>query len=412
MKIQIKDGKTYAPLSELKLWDKNPREITEKDFERLKKQIQKLNVYKPLLVNQEGIVLGGNMRLRAFQEMGMAEVWVSIVETKSEAQMLEYALSDNDRSGAYNDQALAELIQLNGVDIDLEMYKVDLGKTIDLRGVLEQFGPGPEEVEAPAVEEVAVSKLGEIYQLGKNRLMCGDSTKKEDVEKLMGGEKVDVVFTDPPYRLSSDTFGLNRNRKYKSVDSDRVPEFDDWLRNIPPVAKDKFSIFVWESWRNTIDLWQSLQKYWSVKNLIIWHATNRMHKFSHGYFFNKYDICLFASGKESTFRKDVVRGDNFVGDLVEAPVSNDIESGQSDVFGVKPIKIIAPLLNATSEKENIILDLFGGSGSTLVACEQLGRVCYMIELSPNYTDVIRKRYARTIGQEDQWEEITPVISAS
>ena len=140
-----KDGKTFAQITALTSWEKNPRGIKAKDFERLKEQIKKLGQYKPLLVTQEGIVLGGNMRLKAFQELGITEIWVSVVAPKTEAEMFEYALSDNDRAGYYEDAQLAELIQLYKVEIPLELYKVDLSFPLDLQRVLDSFGPVPGE---------------------------------------------------------------------------------------------------------------------------------------------------------------------------------------------------------------------------------------------------------------------------
>src|SRR3990167_2402406 len=127
-------------VSNLKEWDKNPRKIDTKDFERLKKQITDLGIYKPLLVNKDNVVLGGNMRLKAYQDLGITEVEVSVVDAQTEQRMVEYALSDNDRAGSYDDQALAELIS-SVPDIDLTEFKVDLGKPVDLEQLLQQFSP-------------------------------------------------------------------------------------------------------------------------------------------------------------------------------------------------------------------------------------------------------------------------------
>ena len=194
--LNQKDGKTFAQITALTSWEKNPRGIKAKDFERLKEQIKKLGQYKPLIITPDGIVLGGNMRLKAFQELGITEVWVSVVEPKTEAEMFEYALSDNDRAGYYEDVQLAELIELYKVEIPLELYKVDLAMPLSLIDVLNQFAPEIREDEAPEVAEgEPESKLGEIYQLGKHKLMCGDATKIEDVEKLMDGKRADMVFT-------------------------------------------------------------------------------------------------------------------------------------------------------------------------------------------------------------------------
>lgn len=133
---------TYRPINSLRNWDDNPRTLSAGDFQRLKQQIQQLGQYKPLIITEDGTVLGGNMRLRAMRELGMEKIWVSVVDASTDAKKLEYALSDNDRAGTYDDQALAELLESMDEELDLSVYKVDLGSPADLEEVLQSFGPG------------------------------------------------------------------------------------------------------------------------------------------------------------------------------------------------------------------------------------------------------------------------------
>ena len=133
-----------APIDSVIPWDKNPRGIKTKDYDRLKKQITKLGVYKPLIAFKEDgkyVVLGGNMRIRALKEMGLKEVDISVVEAKTEAEKIEFALSDNDRAGFYEEDKLAELVYPHIKDIDLGAFKVDLGEALDLKQVVEGYGP-------------------------------------------------------------------------------------------------------------------------------------------------------------------------------------------------------------------------------------------------------------------------------
>jgi len=133
-----------VPIEKVKNWEDNPRNIKTTDYERLKKQILELGVYKPLLATKENdgyIILGGNMRLRALQDMGIKEVEISIVKADTQAHRIKYALSSNDRAGSYNEQQLAELIFPHITEIDLTEFKVDLGNAVDLKSVIEDYGP-------------------------------------------------------------------------------------------------------------------------------------------------------------------------------------------------------------------------------------------------------------------------------
>jgi len=133
-----------VPLAKVEPWDKNPRGIKTKDFDRLKKQILKLGVYKPLICYEDKgryVVLGGNMRIRALKDLGLKEVEISVVKPKDEAQKIEYALSDNDRAGFYEEDKLAELVLPHVANLDMSDFKVDLGEPLDIKSVIERFGP-------------------------------------------------------------------------------------------------------------------------------------------------------------------------------------------------------------------------------------------------------------------------------
>src|SRR3990167_5265115 len=238
------NGLTKFPLSKLHNWQDNPRAIKKEDYERLKTQIKDLGQYKPLLVEPDGNVLGGNMRLRAYQDLGIQDIWVSVVEPKNDAERLKYALSDNDRAGYYVEDELAELIAKYQDDIDLTQYKVDLREPIDLKTLLDQYQPVEEDEAPPLSEGEPISKLGEVYELGRHRLMCGDATKIEDVEKLMDGKKADMVFTDPPYGVSLDeTLGGDKDN-YEELKNDNLSSKDlvdfnrNWLSNVIVFLKD------------------------------------------------------------------------------------------------------------------------------------------------------------------------------
>lgn len=139
----MEQKKEFRKVSELTLWDKNPKVLTKVDYDRLKRQIQKLGVYKPLIITKDGVVVGGNSRLRAYIDLGFKEVWVSVVDAETEKKKLEYALSDNDMAGLYEEEDLAELLTNLDGDFELEDYKINLG-AISLDKLLTKFGMGDE----------------------------------------------------------------------------------------------------------------------------------------------------------------------------------------------------------------------------------------------------------------------------
>lgn len=197
-------SQTFRKISQLKLWSENPRAIKESDFKQLKERVKRWGQFKPVLITPDNEVIGGNMRLRAYMELGIEDVWVSVVNPKTEAEKIEIALADNENLGYYEDDKLAELISKYKTEIKLENYTIDVGVRKSLDDLLNEYQPDEVvEDETPELTEEAISKLGEVYQLGRHRLMCGDSTKIEDVEKLMNGNKADMVFTDPPYGMNA-----------------------------------------------------------------------------------------------------------------------------------------------------------------------------------------------------------------
>lgn len=156
------------PVSKLKNWDKNPRSINKKDFDRLKHQIKKLGIYKPLLITPEGVVLGGNMRLRAIQELKIPEAWVSIVEPKNEKEMVEFALSDNDRGGYYDEAQLAELVYQFKGDLDFTQFSVDYKEPMNLQDFVFTFSEIPMEDQA-GIDAGAIENFKGRYFTAQNK---------------------------------------------------------------------------------------------------------------------------------------------------------------------------------------------------------------------------------------------------
>jgi len=385
----------YRDITTLRNWDKNPRSSTDESIERLIKQIKKLGVYKPLLITEDGTVLGGNMRLKALQKMGEKKVWVSIVDAPTEEKKIEYALSDNDRVGKYESDQLEKLIG-DFPEVSWSDYSVDIKEPELVTDLMDSFKEVVED-EVPEVSmEPAVSKLGEIYQLGRHRVMCGDSTKIEDVTRLMDGKKADMVFTDPPYGVDYD----GGHKEWKVIENDGNQEFEqtinDAFANLVVVTKLDAGWYIWHA-SNTSD-----EFYKAVKNIgkkpsaqIVWVKNNMAGGF--GDYRGKHEPCIYIHGQ-------------FYGGRDQHTVWEVNKEIDYKHPTQKPVELGIRALNNSSKQEDIIIDAFLGSGSTLIACEQTNRICYGMELDPKYCDVIRKRYAKFIGKEDNWIKVTKVVT--
>lgn len=421
------------PVEKLYNWDKNPRGIRDEDFERLKHQITKHGVYKPLIVTPMGEVIGGNMRLRALKALGAKEVWVSVVEPKSEQEKIEIALSDNDRAGYYELDELAELVI--DLDIDKDAYKVDIGAPRTLADVLSQYGPDPDEDDPPEVddENPPASKEGEIYQLGEHRLMCGDTTNLNHVKTLMDGVGGDMSFTDPPYNVDYSGAGANTSRKIAN-DKMTPEEFELWLteamKSYRIALKDTAPLYVCYASSSHREFENALNAVgYLVKNQIIWVKNNA--SMGWGHYRWKHEPILYAgvAGETTKFFGDrknytewqtVPEGQELT-DLLQNFIETQ-EKGGSTVWRIKreaaqsyehpttkPVRLVAIALRNSSKRGDVIVDLFAGSGSLMSACEQMERKAYMMELDPKFCDVIRKRYANLIDQGEKWQELTPPL---
>lgn len=275
----------YRKLSELHEWTDNPREASKIDMDNLKWGLEKYGMMTPLLILDDGTVIGGNHRLKVLKELGKTEAWVNVVHPKNEAEKLEIAMLDNQQTANWLTDKLAELINQYKDDIDIQRIKIET-KSESLEDILQQFAPEPEEDEFDATPpEEPVSKLGEVYSLGRHRVMCGDSTKIEDVERLMDGKKADMVFTSPPYNLgvSAQLRGntaISKNKNvYQEYDDGKNEEF--WLQLMNDFTglwldyAEYLFINVQSLAGNRTALWKWVNRYSDYYcDLAIWDKTN------------------------------------------------------------------------------------------------------------------------------------------
>ena len=252
----------------------------------------------------------------------------------------------------------------------------------------------------------------------------------------MDGQKADMCFTDPPYILdylhgkkkkgnAVTGFGAKRDRRYLETDSlpDNFTEL--WMNNVKAYAKDDFHIIVYENWKNIRTIWNEMEKYWKVKNMIVWHLPNRVQGFAAKYkFFNKHDIAIVGSSHDQETLNTESEGElleneyetalyaisgkpHWEGyekgkkicptDFLEFKAADEKSSGQGIIFGTKPIEILIPYIKVLTKRGDLILEPFGGSGSTLIAATRMSRRCFLMEKSPIYAEVIKHRWEKLTG---------------
>ena len=346
-------------LTNLKSNPNNPRIIKDDKFEKLVKSIkefpQMLEI-RPIVVNDDMIVLGGNMRLKACQEAGLKEVHIIKASNLTEDQQREFIIKDNVGFGEWdwNDLANnwdAEKIQEWGLDIP------GFESTEVLEAEEDDFEV-PEEIKTDIV-------LGDLFEIGEHRLLCGDSTDSDQVAKLMNGEKADMVFTDPPYGI-----GFEYN-SHKDTKGDEYLKFcDEWFANLKLVSS---FIFISTGW--------AYQKFWwnkDPKDCFYWLSKNKRTGGSISHFRKVEPLFIWGKPKNKY---------NF--DFFEQ-VTEIIEELKGKHTCPKPVSLISDILKAVNESD-LICDIFLGSGTTMVAAHQLKRKCYGMELDPKYCQVIIDR---------------------
>lgn len=391
------------PISQIKPNPNNPRIIKDDKFKKLVdslKDFPEMAEVRPVVVNKDMVILGGNMRFKAAKEAGWKEIPVTIVDWSEEKQR-QFIIKDNVSGGEWDWDTLAN--EWDAEELDKWGLDTPDGWNEDAE---------IEEDEAPEVsDEEPVSKLGEIYQLGRHRVMCGDSTDKANVELLMNGVRADMVFTDPPYGVEY-TGGHNK-KKRTGIENDELQGqdltdlFHDSLNNAIEISNDHSAFYIWYASGKSVDTFASFAELGlELRAVIQWYKVNS----GLGAFMSQYipncEPCMYA------FKTG--HSPQWFGASDEKTVWELKRQGKSEYHPTqKPIELCARAIKNSSKTGQIIYDAFLGSGSTLIACEQTDRTCYGMELDPKYVDVIRKRYAKFISPDNQlpenWEELTQRI---
>lgn len=318
--------------------------------------------------------------------MGMEKVPVTYQEFENEAQFYAFVASHN---------AIASWAKLDLAMVNVEMIDFGPDFDVDMLGIkdfviepIEKYEPQCDEDEVPELKENPTTKRGDVWKIGRHRLMCGDSTMIDDIEKLMSGEKAELVFTDPPYGYK---YKSNHQSKHEMIEND--DKILDFLPICSSVMKDNSAIYLCTS-HQVIEKWKPLiSENFKYKNMIVWKKNNWSMGDLKGSFAGQHEIILFAhKGNVSLEGK----GDTDIWEFKR--VSPDIHPT------IKPVDLIEYAIGKVACSS--VLDLFLGSGSTLVACEKTNRKCYGMELDEKYCDVVINRYMKVTGKDDVFLEST------
>jgi DNA modification methylase len=377
-------------ISKIKPYEKNAKVHPKKQIEQVANSIKEFGFNQPIVLDKNNVIIVGHGRYEAAKLLGLDDVPTITVDL-TEEQAKAYRLADNKLNESEWDMKLAvdELKELSEEMQGLTGFDLDL-----------LIEPDEKDDEIPE-DAPPVAKLGDLWALGRHRLLCGDATKIEDVERLMDGKKADMVFTDPPYGVQYKTIRDSGLEKIKNdeLTGENLKVFNfSWMKIMHDFSKSGAEKFICCDWRNLGEFIKPLEEAGEViGTTIVWNKKSSSHNFIH--WIPVYEMIIFCGSQKKKDKE------------CQYNVWEVKREFRDDHPTPKPVELITKPIIRDSKEEDIILDLFGGSGSTLIACEKTNRICYMSELDPKYVSVILQRWADYTGQDPvredgvKWSEI-------
>ena len=362
---------------------RNSRTHDDAQVAQIAASIREFGFTNPVLIDAQGSIIAGHGRVLAAIKLGFSDVPCIRLSHLTDTQKRAYVIADNKL--AMNAGWDAEMLALEVKDLDAAEFNLELlGFTPDELAALtpEEIAPGLTDEDAvPDVQEEPVSKPGDVWLMGKHRVMCGDSTSIDAVEALMDGQKADMVFTDPPYGVD-----------YKGIKNDDRSGLEDLLRsafgNFLAASKSGASIYVFHSDRCADIFHKVFREFFHFSSMIIW-AKNSL-TLSQTDYQSIHEPCLYGwmdNGKHSWYS-----------DRKQTSVWRFDKERVVGHTTPKPVALVAQAIGNSSKGGDTVLDFFGGSGSTLIACEKTGREARLMELDPKYVDVIVRRWQEFTGK--------------
>lgn len=419
----------YVPISELQFADYNPRAATKKEAAELKKSLERFGFVEPVVVNSDpkrkNIIIGGHFRVRTAKDLGIKEVPVHYVKISDEKKERELNLRLNKNLGHWDAKLLVEFDENLLLDVGFEADELD-----KLFADLKLEDENEKDDEVPPLATESKTQIGDIWLLGQHRIMCGDATNPEHVQMLMDGRQADVVFTDPPYNVNYKGRGQKTSNGIAN-DNMEGSAFGQFLekvfKNYREAIKTGAGLYVFHSSSSQAQFEYAIEKAgMDIKNQLIWNKPAAAlgwgdYRWKHEPFFycaiKGQKVQFYGDRKHSTiwdFQKTDAQLFAWAQKMKRAE-----EQGQTTVWSMardkvgeyvhptqKPVELIVHALRNSSKSGDLVLDLFLGSGSTLIAADKTERVCYGLELDPKYLDVVIKRWEDYTGKTA--EHVAPV----
>ena len=377
MKIETADINTIKP------YENNPRKLKDSAIDKVAMSLKEYGFRQPIVVDKDRIIVVGHTRYRASKKLGFKEVPITIADNLTPEQINAYRIADN--RTAEESEWDSELLKMEIKDLEDKDFKLDLlGFNEDqLNDMLFEEKQGlTDEDEVPEAPEEPISKLGDIWKLGNHRVMCGDSTFIDNIDLITKKEKIDMVFTDPPYNI--DYQGVKDKRKIKNDKMDDE-SFVDFLTSSLLGCE---TMYVCCSWQYAHLFREAMTKIArKPKAMIIWDKINPAQHLDK--YFKQHEIIYYYGdfGGQKTLRGDVW----------------NLKRKKNTLHPtMKPVELITMALEDQKDKKTVY-DGFLGSGSTIIACEKMDRICYGMELDPKYCDVIIKRWENFTGLKAELE---------
>jgi len=394
MKIEIAD------INSIKPYENNPRKLSEKAIEKVAMSLKEYGFRQPIVVDKDRVIVAGHTRFRASKKLGLKQVPVSIIDNLTDEQINAYRIADN--RTAEESEWDNELLKMEIKELEAKDFKLDLlGFNEDqLNDILFEEKQGlTDEDEVPETPEEPISKLGDIWKLGNHRVMCGDSTLIDNFDKLCT-EQADMIFTDPPYGMSYMGGRAKSDDKVKlhgEIINDNLRDdalislVKDSLSTSLIKAKQGCSAYICFTWRTYTEFYKAITDAgYKIKNCVVWDKKSI--GLSHGHYRPQHEFIFYC-------------GEQWYGDKAQSDIWQMSRGATSKYVHPtqKPVELICKAVENSSKNEDVIIDCFGGSGSTIIACEKLNRKARIMELDPKYCDVIVKRWENFTGKKAELE---------